>query len=127
MRRFLVLAVTAFVAVGLYATTAGGTQQAVTPGQFAALSKKVAALQKQVTALKNDFSCLSSLGVASFGNGSTSGYHFKQPDGSEILTSALDTTSSNEAPQFQLAQIDPSCLSRLQIAHASRKVAHRSR
>jgi hypothetical protein len=118
MKRLLVLVVTAALAVGLYAATAGGMQQAVTPGQFAALSKKVAALQKQVNVLKVDIHCISPVGVASFGNGTTFGYHFKQSDTSEILTSALDTISSGETAQFQMATIDPSCVSALRF-HSS--------
>jgi hypothetical protein len=39
------------LAVALYASTAGGGQQAVTPGQFAALKKQVVTLQKQVKVL----------------------------------------------------------------------------
>jgi hypothetical protein len=39
------------LAVALYASTAGGGQQAVTPGQFAALKKQVTTLQKQVKVL----------------------------------------------------------------------------
>ncbi len=115
MKRFVALVVTAAVAVGLYAATAGGMQQAVTPGQFAALSKKVAALQKEVSVLKSDINCISPVGVTSFGNGTTSGYHYKQPDGSEILTTALDTTSSGETPQYQMATIDSSCISGLRF------------
>ena len=58
MKRLLVLAVTALVAVGLYATTAGGTQQAVTPAQFNALKKQVATQKKQITQLQNFGSAL---------------------------------------------------------------------
>ena len=53
MKRFLALAVTAAVAVGLYAATAGGTQQAVTPAQFIALKKQVTKMQKDVNTLKS--------------------------------------------------------------------------
>ncbi|SRR5712691_5130092 len=127
MRRFLVLAVTALVAVGLYAASAGGTQQAVTPGQFAALSKKVAALQKQVTSLKADFACLTALGVAGFSDQQNFGYVYKKSDGSFIITSALDVTAQGQTPEHQLAQIDPSCVSALRFARASAPAAHRSR
>ena len=51
MKRLIVLVATAALAVGLYATTAGGGQQAVTPGQFAALKKQVGKLQKDVKTL----------------------------------------------------------------------------
>ena len=51
MKRILVVIAVAGLAVALYASTAGGGQQAVTPGQFAALKKQVASLQKQVKTL----------------------------------------------------------------------------
>lgn len=52
MKRLLVVFLAAGLAVALYASTAGGGQQAgVTPAQFAALKKQVATLQKQVKTL----------------------------------------------------------------------------
>jgi hypothetical protein len=51
MKRVLVVFAIAGLAVALYASTAGGGQQAVTPGQFAALKKSVTTLQKQVKTL----------------------------------------------------------------------------
>jgi hypothetical protein len=52
MRRLLALIVAAGLAVGLYAATATGGQQAVTPGQFNALKKQVTKLQKDVKDLQ---------------------------------------------------------------------------
>jgi hypothetical protein len=46
MRRVLLATVIAIAAVALYATTAPAGQQAVTPKQFAALTKRVAKLEK---------------------------------------------------------------------------------
>jgi mannose-1-phosphate guanylyltransferase len=60
MKRFLALIATAGLAVGLYAATATGGQQAVTPKQFAALKKQVTTLQKQVKDL-TDFAAATSL------------------------------------------------------------------
>jgi hypothetical protein len=51
MRRVLLAAVIAIAAVALYATTAPAGQQAVTPKQFAALSKRVKALETNNKAL----------------------------------------------------------------------------
>jgi hypothetical protein len=52
MKRVLVVCLIAGLAVALYASTAGGGQQAApTPAQFAALKKSVATLQKQVKTL----------------------------------------------------------------------------
>jgi hypothetical protein len=110
MKRLLALALALAVAAGLYAATAGGTSRSVTPAQIAALNKKVAQLQKAVKALREDFSCLQALGVREFGDGQTAGYHYKQPDGSEILTSALDVTGEGETPTIVLAQVDPTCV-----------------
>ena len=45
MKRALAVALVAFAAVALYAATAPAGQQAVTPKQFAALSKRVKALE----------------------------------------------------------------------------------
>ena len=101
MKRFVVLVATAGLAVALYATTAGGGQQAVTPGQFAALSKKVTTLQKQVKTLNSLIgSCLfvQAVPVASFGT-DTEGYAYVRADGSVIITSALDIVGQNETPQ----------------------------
>lgn len=53
MRRVLVVALVALVAVALYATTAPAGQQAVTPKQFAALSKRVKALETDNKNLKD--------------------------------------------------------------------------
>lgn len=53
MRRVLVAAVIAMAAVALYATTAPASQQAVTPKQFAALTKRVAKLEKDNKDIKN--------------------------------------------------------------------------
>lgn len=46
MKRVLVLAVVALAAVVLYVATAPAGQQAVTPRQFSALTKRVKALEK---------------------------------------------------------------------------------
>lgn len=51
MKRLLLVVLVAGLAVALYASTAGGSQQAVTPGQFAALKKQVVTLQKNVKLL----------------------------------------------------------------------------
>lgn len=115
MKRLLALVLTALVAVGLYAATAGGTQQSVTPAQFAALKKQVTKLQKQVGDLKGKVDCLGFAAVISFGT-DTAGYHYKQPDGSEILTSALDFASQGETPDAYLATIDQQCISALRAA-----------
>jgi hypothetical protein len=53
MKRVLVVAVVAIAAVALYVATAPAGQQAVTPKQFTALSKRVKALEKDNKDLKD--------------------------------------------------------------------------
>jgi hypothetical protein len=64
MKRFLALIATAGLAVALYAATATGGQQAVTPKQFAALKKQVTTLQKQVTTLQKESKDLTDFAAA---------------------------------------------------------------
>jgi hypothetical protein len=109
MRRLLALVATAGAAVGLYAATATGGSDAVTPGQITALQKKVVALQKDMKTLKAQVGCLTAIGVIQFG-GDTAGYHYKQPDGAEILTSALDLAAQGEQPQAFIAGLDAQCV-----------------
>src|SRR5437588_7817914 len=103
MKRLLVFVATAGLAVGLYATTAGGGQQAVTPGQFAALSKKVTGLQKQVKTLNSVIaSCLfvQAVPVAQYGaNDGTQGYLYNLPSGTTVATTALDVVAQGDTPQ----------------------------
>jgi hypothetical protein len=110
MKRLLALVAAAGAAVGLYAATATGSQQAVTPAQFNALKKQVTTLQKDVKNLKASIACLSADGAASFGSG-TEGYHYKKSDGSEILTSALDLVGEGETPDLFIAEVDKNCVS----------------
>ena len=117
MKRFLALVATALLAVGLYAATAGGTQQAVTPAQFAALKKQVSKLQKDVNNLKAFANCVGYAPVAEFGTDAF-GYHFKQPDGSEIFTSALDIAAPGETPDGYFATIDQQCIQRAGLVRA---------
>jgi hypothetical protein len=53
MKRVLVLAMVALAATALYVATAPAGQQAVTPKQFAALSKRVKALEKDNKDIKD--------------------------------------------------------------------------
>jgi hypothetical protein len=64
MKRLLALIAAVGLAVGLYAATATGGQQAVTPAQFAALKKQVTQLQKRTKDLE-DFATAVSLCVFS--------------------------------------------------------------
>jgi hypothetical protein len=125
MKRLLALVALAGLAVALYAATATGGQQAVTPKQFAALKKQVTTMQKDVNVLKGFVAnCIGVIGVTRFG-GTSAGYHYKQPDGSEILTSALDVSDQGETASGLLATIDQQCVqsNALRLARLGVRVA----
>jgi hypothetical protein len=63
MKRLVVVFLVAGLAVALYASTAGGGQQAVTPGQFTALKKQVATLQKQMKTAQKDITDLKTVAI----------------------------------------------------------------
>jgi hypothetical protein len=110
MKRLLIVLAAGAAAVALYAATAPAGQQAVTPGQFAALKKQVTTLQKDVKTLKGAFACLVAVGAVEAGDGNTAGYHFKNSDGTEVLTSALDVAAQGEQVNLFLAGINPQCV-----------------
>jgi hypothetical protein len=110
MKRFLALIAAAGVAVGLYAAAAPGGQQGVTPAQIRTLQAQVKKLQKDMKNVKGALSCITVAGAAEFGDNTSAGYHYKQPDGTEVLTSAVDLTAQGETPQFYLATIDSQCI-----------------
>jgi hypothetical protein len=119
MKRFLALIATAGVAVGIYAATAPGGQQGVTPAQIRTLQAQVKKLQKDMKNVKGALSCITVAGAAEFGDNTSAGYHYKQPDGTEVLTSAIDLTAQGEIPQFYIATIDSQCVQArgLRFAH----------
>jgi hypothetical protein len=122
MKKILALAAVTVAGAALYATAAPAGQQAVTPAQFNALKRQVAKLQKDVNTLKAEDACLTKVvGVASFG-GDTAGYHYKNPDGTEVLTSALDLVGQGETQDFFLQEVDARCVNsfRHTSLHASR-------
>jgi hypothetical protein len=127
MKRFLALIATAGLAVGLYAATAPAGQQGVTPAQIKALQTQVKKLQKDVKTVKAALACITVAGAAEFGDNSTAGYHYKQPDGSEVLTSAVDLTAQGETPQFYLATIDSQCVQSKTLHFAHVPGAHLQR
>jgi hypothetical protein len=112
MKRLLVLVATAGLAVALYAATAGGGQQAVTPGQFSALKKTVVSLQKQVKTLNTVVGqCLfiQALPVARYGS-STEGYLYAKADGSAaFLTTAVDLVNQGDTPQAYVVGTSSDC------------------
>jgi hypothetical protein len=101
MKRLVAVAAIALVAVALYAVTASGTPQAVTPKQFAAISKKLAKLQKDVKTLQNlVVTCAfnQAVPVAQFGNPpGNEGYVYSNPDNSLALQTSLDFSTATAA------------------------------
>jgi len=101
MKRFLVVAAVALAAVAVYATVAPAGQQAVTPKQFAALSKKVTKLQKSFNSLKNIvLTCAlnEAVPVAQFGDpAANEGYAYQNPDNTVELQTALDVSAASAA------------------------------
>lgn len=107
MKRFLVVAAVALIAVAVYAAVAPAGPQAVTPAQFAALSKKVTKLQKDFNSLRSTvLTCAfnQAVPVAQFGNPpGNEGYVYQNPDNSLELQTALDVSASSSAQGWFLS------------------------
>ena len=110
MKRLIAAAAIGLVAVALYAVTASGTPQAVTPRQFAALSKKVTALTKTVNNLRNELATVencafdTAVPVAQFGiPNSNEGYVYQNTDNSLELQTALDVSAVASAQGWFLS------------------------
>jgi hypothetical protein len=114
MKRVIAVAAIGLVAVALYAVTATGSPQAVTPRQFAALSKKVTKLQKDFNTLKSlVLTCAfnQAVPVAQFGNpDGNEGYVYSNPDNSLELQTSLDF-STTAAAQVWFLNTTASCAS----------------
>jgi hypothetical protein len=111
MKRLLVLVAVAFGAVALYAvTTAPAGQQAVTPAQFAALTKRVSTLEKN---LKKTTSTLNAVAgcvvVTAIPVTRYDGYVAQDSAGQALTTPALDITATGETAQFWVLTTSPSC------------------
>lgn len=98
MRRVLLAAVIAVAAVALYATTAPAGQQAVTPKQFAALTKRVAKLEKDDKDVKN---AIGIIVTCAFDKGAVA----------TTKTPQFHTTGTGEATDFYvLTTNNPDCV-----------------
>jgi hypothetical protein len=111
MKRLLALVATAGVAVGLYAATATGSQQAVTPGQFAALKKQVTQLQKRVNDLE-DFAGATALCVfrgRAVPVNTTTNWHTTGAGETQefwaLATTRQDCANAINSPTFKLSRI----------------------
>jgi hypothetical protein len=110
MKRLLALVATALLAFALYATTAQSGQQAVTPKQFAALSKKVTNLKKDVDAIGTILvSCVmgTAIPISRY-----TGYVAVDSAGATVATTALDVTDQGGTPNGYalLVNADPECV-----------------
>jgi hypothetical protein len=108
----LILAIAGAMAI-MYAATAPAGEQAVTPRQFATLSKRVATLEKTMNAAVGLLAnCLTvqAISVARYGT-SSEGYVYKRPDGTLIITTGLDLVPSGQTPQAYLVGTTATCAS----------------
>jgi hypothetical protein len=102
MKHVVVLIAAGLVAAAIYAVAAPAGEQAVTPKQFAALSKKVKNL---TTELRNVEACafVQAVPVAQFGNPTgNEGYQYANSDGTFDLTTALDVSTASSAQAWVL-------------------------
>jgi hypothetical protein len=107
---------------------AGAGQQAVTPKQFAALSKRVVALEKSNKVVLGYVGvCFNKWApVSLYGPGDTEGYLYGLPDKSIITTSALDITNTGETPNFYVPAPTADCSLNLARFRALAGHAHNS-
>jgi len=103
MKYFVVLIAAGLLAGAIYAVAAPAGEQAVTPKQFAALSKKVTALQKELRAVEN-CALVQAIPIAQFGKSDGSeGYLYGEADGTTIdATTALDVSAASSAQAWSL-------------------------
>jgi hypothetical protein len=117
MKRFVAVAAVCLCAVALYAAVAPAGQQAVTPRQFSALSKKVTALSKTVTNLKKELAGVETcalnqaVAIAEYGiPSSNEGYVYQFPDSRTEPQTALDVAPASDAQAWMLVT-SPECAS----------------
>jgi hypothetical protein len=109
MKRLLALLATVGIAVAIYAATATGSQQAVTPAQFAALKKQVTTLQKnlkQLTDLTNAIAFCTVGGPAVPVNTATSWHTTSAGETQEfwvLTTRQADCANAINSPAFKRA------------------------
>lgn len=110
MKRLLALVAIVGLTTALYATTAGGTQQAVTPAQFAALKKQVTKLRTDLNAL--GVVTLNCVAGAALPVTRYNGYLYGNSNGQIVVTTALDATAQGGTPSayFIAANPDAACV-----------------
>ena len=130
MRRALIpwlLFALALVAVAV--PIAQGTSSAKDP-RVAGLIKKVNALSKQVAALTARSKCISAQGIQQFGAGDNEGYLFQRatdPQGTIILTTAIDYPEQGQTPQLLMATVDPACVGTSRTLYRVGRLVHHTK
>src|SRR6266480_3672267 len=129
MRRALIpwlLFALALVAIAV--PIAQGTSSAKDP-RVAGLIKKVTTLQKQVAALTVRANCISVQGIQQFGAADNEGYLYQRatdPQGTVVLTTAIDYPVQGQTPQLLMAVVDPTCVTGPRTLYHSGKLVHRT-
>jgi hypothetical protein len=124
MKRILIIAASGLAAVAVYAVAAPAGEQAVTPKQFAALSKKVKNLQKELSAYE---SCVptQAIPVESFGDpNGTFGYAYHGSNNTDFYTTALDVSDVQHASAYMLIT-NPQCASIINSGKKKAAIFHR--
>jgi hypothetical protein len=119
MKRLLALIAVAGLAVALYAATATGGQQAVTPGQLNALKARVAKVEKRATNLESVIgACFTNAVPIS----RYAGYVYQNSDGSVIATTAIDVTNSGGTPGAYALDVGQQCANAINSTFGYRKL-----
>lgn len=124
MKKTLTLAVALVAAAGIWsgvgamASTQSTETSASLSARVRALEAKVRTLRTQVNNLRAGQACLRAVGIAQYGDGTTSGYYWTEDSGAtQKLTSGLDLDTASP-PRGWMAVIDPGCVSS-QSMHSS--------
>jgi hypothetical protein len=93
-----------------------------------ALSKQANTLSKQVAALTVRSNCISVQGIQQFGAADNEGYLFQRatdPQGTYVLTTAIDYPEQGQTPQLLMATVDPTCVTGTRTLYRSGTLVHR--
>ena len=111
MKRLLVLVAVAFGAVALYAVTAPAGQQVVTPGQFAALTKRVSTLEKDLKKTSTTLSAVRACTIVKAVPLSEYGGYVYQPStGAQTTVTALDLTETGDTADYWFLTTSQACV-----------------
>jgi hypothetical protein len=104
----LVTAIAVLLGAGTFASAG---QQAVTPGQFAALKKRVASLEKSnKVVLAYVGACFNKWApITDYGAVDGEGYVYTFADGTSRLESAVDVTNTGDQPNFFVPAAPSDC------------------